>query len=62
MNIASDIFKVALILLIILLGGCGKKCIKSHEEKGTCMITRHGKENIIVVPVECNHIVCDEYE
>lgn len=58
---------IILVIPILLLCGCdNRNCIKSHEEKRTCIMTQCmpiGKTmHCITYPYSCMKTICDEYE
>lgn len=58
---------ITLICCIVLLCGCNnKKCIKSHQETGTCIIPHcvfAGKSPVCINQFyTCEQTICDEYE
>ena len=58
---------IILAISILLLCGCdNRKCIKSHQEKSTCIMTQcmpSGKTIICMTyPYSCMKTICDEYE
>lgn len=55
-----------LIIAIVILTGCGERCIKSHEEESKCtrfyVYSVNGTVKMIPYTVSCTKTVCDEYE
>lgn len=59
--------KIIFVLFIVLISGCtNKKCIKSHEEKGSCVVYSYIKidDTFVMIPrhYDCTRTVCDEYK
>ena len=59
--------KIIFVLFIVLISGCtNKKCIKSHEEKDSCVVYSYIEINntFVMIPhyYDCTRTVCDEYE
>ena len=51
-----------LIIAIVILTGCGEKCIKSHKEKSTCVRYIWYGKSMWPQYYPCTKTVCDEYE
>lgn len=58
--------KILIIIVgIILLTGCGKKCVKSHKEESKCIrhiCTGYKYRTCYTYLVKCQKTICDEYE
>lgn len=58
---------IILFIMIIFLCGCSRpKCVKSHEERTTCVYYSYQKVGAghIMIPhhYKCTQTICDQYE
>ena len=57
---------ILLILIILVVSGCNKNCIKSHKEKSVCLnpvCIPNGKTILCYnIMRPCEKTICDEYE
>lgn len=57
---------ILLLMVVLLISGCGKKCVKSHKEQSTCIVTTTRKVGNVYITTphsfKCSKTICDEYE